>query len=143
MKIQKQLFRHNPSEGVYGDCHRTCIASLLDMEPSQVPNFGEHYEDPDRFHAACDAYLRDRGLATITFVYQGDLEVVLQQQSLLNPHAYYLLGGTSKNGVGHTVVCKGGEIVCDPSLDDSGIVGPMDDGLFWLTFLVPLYMVAA
>ena len=36
---RRQLFRHEPHNVIYGDCHRTAIACLLDMEPWQVPHF--------------------------------------------------------------------------------------------------------
>ncbi len=49
--------------------------------------------------------------------------------------AYWLLTGKSRNNVPHVVVCQGGEIVCDPSLDNSGIVSPTDDGYCWAEFL--------
>lgn len=33
MKYNKQLFRHHPEQGIFGDCHRTAIACMLDLEP--------------------------------------------------------------------------------------------------------------
>jgi hypothetical protein len=39
--------------------------------------------------------------------------------------------------VNHTVVCRGGRIEWDPSMDDAGIVGPCDDGFYWVTWLIP------
>jgi hypothetical protein len=40
MRFQKQMFYHRPELGIYGDCQRTCIASMLDMDKFDVPNFG-------------------------------------------------------------------------------------------------------
>ena len=34
-----QEFRHDPDNGVIGDCWRTCIASVLGLERSRVPHF--------------------------------------------------------------------------------------------------------
>jgi hypothetical protein len=48
-----------------------------------------------------------------------------------------MLSGRSRTGVNHVVVCQGGQIVCDTSLNDSGIVGRCDDGYHWVAFLVP------
>jgi hypothetical protein len=56
------------------------------------------------------------------------------------PGIFCLLGGTSRSGCGHTVIVCDGEIAWDPSQANSGIVGPMSDGFFWLTFLVPLQL---
>ena len=33
-----------------------------------------------------------------------------------------------------SVVCRDGAIACDPGQDDPGIVGPCDDGFYWVTF---------
>ena len=39
MKFYKQLHKHDPDNGVWGDCHRTAIGCLLDIEPELIPNF--------------------------------------------------------------------------------------------------------
>lgn len=143
---RKQLFRHRPAEGTIGDCHRTAIACLLDLEPEAVPHYGElYFNDPDgaRFNKAFEDWLSRRGLRTAIIVYNGDsLADVLAAIGAQNKGAYYLLGGTSLTGVNHTVVCCGGEIAHDPSIDDVGITGPCDDGYYWVTFLVPASMYA-
>lgn len=141
MTPQKQRFRHRPEQGEYGDCHRTALACLLDLDRDSVPNFGEHYDDTRAFLDAVDAFLSEHDLAGVDVVFNSPLEAVLTHQSTVNPRAYYLLDGTSRTGVNHTVVGCGGEIVWDPSLDDAGIVGPCDDGYFWLTYLVPRSLV--
>lgn len=138
MIFQKQAFRHRPEQGEYGDCHRTAIACILDLPRDAVPNFGEHYDDTDAFHAAERQFLASHGLAKVNTLFQADLDQVLAHIASVNPDQYYLLGGTSRSGCGHSVVGLGGEIVWDPSLDDSGIVGPMDDGFYWVSYLVPL-----
>lgn len=43
MKFQRQLILdHNPAEGRYGDCYRTCIAILLGIDAVEVPHFVEY-----------------------------------------------------------------------------------------------------
>lgn len=148
---QKQLYRHRPEQGEIGDCHRTAIACLLDLRPEDVPHFGEMnwdhesraFREPGHFNEDVALYLAGQGLARVDVVYGGgDLEGVLNMQAHLNPDAYYLLGGESRTGVNHTVIGQGGAIVWDPSLDDSGIVGPCKpDGYYWITYLVPLRLV--
>jgi hypothetical protein len=138
---RKQLFRHDPANGVYGDCHRTAIACLLDLEPDQVPHFGEDFSDSEAFHHREEAWLTSQDWCAVSTAYKASLADVLHVQAALNPGIYYLLGGTSRTGCGHTVIGCGGEIVWDPSLDDAGIVGPFEsDGLYWVTWLVPLAM---
>lgn len=144
MTPYKQLFRHKPEEGVIGDCERTAIGCLLDLPPDQVPHFGEkHWKDSDAFYEMEDAWLRDRGLYRVKVVFQqgSSLEDVLANQQWMNRGVYYLLGGTSRTGCNHTVVGCGGEIAWDPSIDDAGIIGPCDDGYFWVIYLIPISLV--
>ena len=138
---RKQLYRHDPANGVYGDCHRTAIPCLLDLEPIEVPHFGNDYAGPEAFFRREAEWLATQGLCSVSCAYQSTLEDLLRAQHHLNQGIYYLLGGKSRTGCGHTVVACGGEIVWDPSLDDAGIIAPFDsDGLYWVTFLVPLAM---
>lgn len=140
MTPRKQLFRHDPDSGVYGDCHRTAIACLLDLEPDQVPHFGEHYTDSDTFQRAEQEWLASRGLTTVNAAFT-ELREAMNFLRVSNPGIYCLLGGKSANGCGHSVIACDGEIIWDPALDDAGIVAPFDeDGLYWLTFLVPASM---
>jgi len=34
---RKQIYFHNPEKGSHGDCYRTCIACILEIEPVEVP----------------------------------------------------------------------------------------------------------
>lgn len=141
MKPQKQLFRHKPEDGVYGDCHRTAIAIMLDLDAADVPHFMDGSAGKvgaDAAHDRVEAWLNERGIATINVLFPGQVPVeeILTTIAACNPRGRpaFILGGTSKNGVNHSVVCCDGEIACDPSLNDSGIVGPCDDGFYWVTF---------
>jgi hypothetical protein len=138
---RKQLFKHDPENGTFGDCHRTAIACLLNMEPEQVPHFGEHFLDAKKFNEAERAFLASRGMAKVNVAFDCPLEALLTVQKTMNPNAYYLLGCQSVRGIDHTVVCCGGEVICDPSTGESGadlINGPVSDGYYWVTFLTPL-----
>lgn len=140
MKVQKQLFRHDPENGAYGDCHRTAIACILGLDAHEVPNFmhGTIGKGPaPEAHAAAEKWLNDRGFTQINIAFNGEvpLDLVLDVASKNStPNMPFIFGGESKTGVNHSVVALNGKIVCDPSLDDSGIVGPMDDGYYWATF---------
>lgn len=133
-----QLFRHDPENGLIGDCYRTCIGCLFDLPPDQVPHFND---PPERCHDACRArvneWLIPRGLRTATIAFSAEvstLDIVLDFMRALNPNVEYILAGMGRAGVNHCVVARGGDIVHDPS--GSGIVGPCDDGNYWLEFLV-------
>ncbi len=74
MKVQKQLFRHKPAEGIYGDCHRTAIACVLDMDAKDVPHFmdGKAFSgEAENAHDRAEAWLNARGIATINIVFSG------------------------------------------------------------------------
>jgi hypothetical protein len=137
MLIQKQLLRHKPDEGVFGDCHRTAIAAMFDLRADEVPHIAEDGPAGDEFSRRERAWLRSQGFAGFHVVYENaDVQSVLAAMNVFNPSIYYLLGGRSRTGCGHTVVCCGDQIVCDPSPDDSGIIGPCGDGYFWVTVFV-------
>lgn len=134
----KQRNRHNPENGVYGDCHRAALASLLDLQLDDVPHFmhGLGPDDGETFNRAQEVFLRTRGLTPIVFAISADtLDIVLEQCEIWNPGVYYLLGGESANDCGHTVVAGCGKIVHDPSRDNVGIIGPMKDGYYWITYI--------
>lgn len=134
MKRLKQSVRHCPAEGRWGDCHRAAVASALDLALDDVPHFGDGGADAGLFRQREVEWFEAQGLTPLQVPFQGDLEGILQTVGSLNPGVCYLLGGNSKIGAGHTVVCVGAEIVHDPSPDENGIVGPMSDGLYWVTF---------
>ncbi|MCK4817308.1 hypothetical protein KA005_16175, partial [bacterium] len=56
--MKKQLNRHNPEEGVFGDCYRTCIANVLGVFPTAVPHFWtEECTTADEMHAKMNEWL--------------------------------------------------------------------------------------
>lgn len=137
MTPYKQLFRHAPENGVWGDCHRTAIGSIFDVPPDQMPHFCDRdRDDADRL---VGEWLAERGLTQLQFPFacgddpEGSLRAVLRLMRHWNPGQFYLLGGTSRSGYGHTVVCLDDAIVHDPSRDNLGIVGPLEEGCYLLT----------
>lgn len=137
MIYQKQKFLHDPDNGVYGDCHRTAIACILDLPRDDVPHFAEmSWDDADEFHRLVNEWLLNRGLRAVRIPYDCELKDVLNMMEIVNPNIHYLLGGMSRNKVPHSVVCQGGGIIWDPSLDASGIVGSIQD-CYWVTFFTP------
>lgn len=147
MRPQKQKNLHRPEEGLIGDCHRTCYACLLDMDRDEIPNFGEVGFDITKegggnrkeFKEACDLWLARNGYAEFSVAFNSGLYEVQQFMRQVNPGQYYILGGSSKSGVNHSVIGLDDEIIWDPSLNDAGIVGPCQpDELYWVTVLVPI-----
>lgn len=39
MTPYKQLYGHNPDQGIFGDCFRTALGCLLNLPPEKVPHF--------------------------------------------------------------------------------------------------------
>jgi hypothetical protein len=126
---QRQLIEHAPENGLWGDCQRTCVAAILDMDVADVPHFCDapHYPKghPEHWQARQDQWLAERGLATFIVAYSGDtatFEQVMEWTSKQSPTVPCIVAGTSSRGCNHVVVVVNGEIVCDPS--GSGIIGP-------------------
>lgn len=135
-----QLNRHKPPHS-YGDCERACIASLLELPCDYVPNFCEPGPGEDFSHSAWEtrrrAWLAKHGLVAIHQCYHEslDLDAVLAGTANHQAGLYFILTGESRNHVNHSVIACDGAIVHDPSIDQSGIIGPCDDGRYWVTFL--------
>lgn len=142
MKPLKQKYRHNPEKGEFGDCHRTCLAMLLEVERDSVPNFAEQAADNwSLWQELVNEFLAEHRMGMFRIAFADSLESVLHYMRQVNPGIFYTLSGSSRNGTGHVVVAINDRIVADPALDDSGIVGPMSDGYFWVEVLVPGLMV--
>lgn len=139
MIFNKQLLTHNPKEGVYGDCFRTCIACLFDLQPGEVPHpYPNGSASSEAQLKVMDNWLAMKGVLQISTCLEVDLEDTFALQEAINPNVYYLLTGTSKNGAHHSVICLNDKIIWDPSKDDSGIVAPCDDGYYWVSWFVPI-----
>lgn len=146
MTPHHQLYKHSPENGVYGDCFRTCMACLLDLQPSEVPHWFQMDQSapPDQVDAAYFAmrdWLRERGYGYFTAIYQGELETVLECMAYHNPGVYYMLCGSS-GSANHVVIGLGSQIVHDSNPEKPGLVGPCADGYYWVHLLVPAALCA-
>lgn len=146
LKNLRQANRHNPDAGVFGDCERTAYAVLLGLSRDEVPHWldGVRPDDTEGRNLASaerSAWLADRGLTTFQLAWNCGLDDVLTTMANVNGKDFcYLLSGQSRNGCNHVVVCRGDKIEVDTSIDQSGIVGPCDDGYFWVEVFVPFWM---
>ena len=144
---RRQLFMHDPDNGVFGDCHRTAIACLLDMEPEQVPHVGQlafeaqRRGEPYEWRVEVEKFLNEHGYTQADVLFPGaTIEDLFSFMEDRNPAVRYLLGGTSARGRHHTVVCVGGAFEWDPHPDSTFLVKPMEHGYWEVTFLLPLAM---
>lgn len=140
MLKHKQLFRHRPEDGQIGDCFRSTIACLLNMRPEEVPHFvKDAIENGEELAAAAyaDKWLMARGYSIIEFPLQApSVEEALKWANSHMRNTYYMLSGTSRNAVNHVVICLKDKIHWDTAQDDSGIIGPTDDGYYWLSVII-------
>jgi hypothetical protein len=142
MKQYKQLYAHNPPY-TYGDCYRTAIGCLLDVPPEEVPHFyGIYPDDVDKAHELRDDWLRSRGYRVANFVYECSVKRALWAMGQNNPGLLYMMSGQSGSNpdISHVVVCRGGDVIWDPSPDETGIVGPNKDGQIIIELLMPARM---
>ena len=141
MKFHKQKFLHDPDNSVYGDCHRTAIACLLDLDPDDVPHFLHDGCDAKEFERRENDFLERLGYSMFRMAYSCALEDALSSVGSCNPGVIHLLAGKSPRGACHTVICCDGRIIHDPHPDGSGVVAPCgEDGFYWFSVLIPISM---
>jgi len=132
---------HRPPDS-YGDCYRTAVACILGLEPEDVPHF-IHDGDVDKADERIAAWLEQNKLRNPAFPFKGEdfksPKHFLEMLAFQTRGSTFLFGGMSSIGANHMVVARGSEIVWDPSPEDSGIVGPQDDGHYWIEFILPDY----
>lgn len=131
----KNRIKHDPEAGQYGDCHRACVATILGLDPDQVPHFYGNW-DQGEGEALLREFLGEFNLVQYHVLYTSEATVdeILRVTGAMGPGVPMILGGLSSAGVGHSVVLFNGEIYNDPS--GSGIVGPLPDGFYWVTVFV-------
>lgn len=135
MRFQKQLFRHDPDNGIFGDCQRTVLAILLGIDANEVPHVHGHLPDGEQL-AMHDNWLRERGVVRIEIPFTvGDPDQMLMIAEHYSQGMPYMLAGMSRLGTNHVVIGQGRKIIWDPSQLNSGIVGPGTDGHYWLGWL--------
>lgn len=141
MRAQHQKFKHDPDNDIFGDCHRTAIAMLLDMDRDLVPHFGFRARGDIEFHDRVDDWLESIGMTQISVCCTGNLsqDSVLDHVDAMNgPGLVFLLGGKSPRGdFNHTVVAGDGRMLLDPHPSGDGLAGPcVPSDLWWITFVV-------
>jgi hypothetical protein len=134
MTPHRQLITHDPENGRYGDCQRTCVAAILNLHPSEVPHFCDE-PGGEKWAERQAAWLAQRGLAAATVAYHGDVDFdqVMDWTSRQSPGVPMIVLGRSRIGANHVVVVLDGQIVCDPS--GNGIVGPCAEGKWEVSML--------
>lgn len=136
---------------VPGDCFRTCVAMLLELDdPEQVPHF-LRAEDRHGGHMArrANRWLARRGLRLMCVpihVGRERLSKVISNLSELNGnHPYMLWAYQSPDAVrrdeSHAVVVVGPDVWCDPAYPERKHIDPDEyladrEGYVWIATLV-------
>jgi hypothetical protein len=105
-----------------------------------VPHFydAKGTTDVDQANINRDKFLKDVGLQMIAMPFSGEgLDQMLKATASIFKDIVVILSGESANKCNHSVLVRNGEIVCDTSRNDAGIVGPCDDGYYWVELLLP------
>ena len=131
MLHHEQAFRrHQPENGLYGDCFRTLIACLLDLPRDDVPNFAEGLPawTPEA-QAECirraRAWLAPERTVWNFPIKASDLATVMGWTARHNPDCRYIVcGGTRWKGVNHAVAAWGDRIEWNP-FPAAKIISPM------------------
>lgn len=145
MTPQLQRYR-TAADGAYGDCYRTCLAMVLDMDRDDVPHFGADLKPgtpvDDPRHIACDqaerAWLADHGVVPLLFPFHAEMGLpALADQIMCHNQGGATIIMCSLDGIcNHVVVAYGGKLY-----DPLGHIHParympcVGDGFYWMVVL--------
>lgn len=142
MRFYKQRVMHDPENGKYGDCYRTCLASLLDVDPSRIPNFMSRPERPHRkTWRLVNKWLKWRhGLMTVNIPFPVEDGCTAEEKiaaiCIMWRDMKLIVSGESPRGFQHSAIYQNGKLLHDPAVLSGGIVAPGEDGLIWVDFLI-------
>ena len=136
MKPVDQLFPHDPENGIYGDCFRAVIASLLGVSAEEVPHFLHDNCDTTTFNSRISTYLKDFDLCYFECTVY-DIKKWKELCRITRP-IYHIITDKSPRfpDTYHSVIGCDGEIVHDPHPSKSGLPEVTKDRVFG--FLIKL-----
>ncbi len=133
----KQSNRHDPENGIFGDCYRTCFAMIFDMNPEDLPHFVVLGMDREGTDKEVKGWLRERGFDLFTLFFPGEhsLDAVAQTMDVYNPTVPVIISGKSPGGEwNHSTVYHAGQFF-DPGHSNANppLDGPcLPDGNWWI-----------
>lgn len=137
MTPHTQRFRHDPDAGVFGDCFRTAIACLLEIDPEEVPHHHRVLAGGEQSRLL-RSWLMMRGLTLIELAWPTetlfDLLVNLEH-AIGDTGMKFMVSGQSPRGTDHVVICDTKGFVHDPHPDGGFLTGPMDDGNWFVSWI--------
>lgn len=132
--------KHSPEDGLYGDCLRACVATIMDREPEQVEHFADGGVDAETINDRMVEWLGKEGYAPFWCHYDPDytLAELMEMQSAQNHNTVYMLFGLTSDDEPHVVVCKGGYVVHNPSWYPNPLVAPGRHGAWSVMVIAKL-----
>lgn len=104
-----------------GNCFPACLATLLGLPLSEVPNFCTEHEITPWFPALIE-WLKPRGYAPMANEFPGDPDPFLQWVETCAPNIPWIANGKSPRGeFQHSVVYIGSKMFHDPHPSRQGI----------------------
>jgi len=108
-----------------GNCFAACIASLLEIDIDSIPDFYQLYKN-------------EWWLKFIEWIEPFGLTPIMLNDDPTNKlpihNCYYLVGGMSPRGIGHSVIYLNGNLVHDPHPNGEGLSEIWDTIIFVRTF---------
>ena len=101
--------------GTTGNCYEACLATLLNLELSDIPDFPREWED---FLAAVQRFLLPLGM----FYFQLKPDDPLVESIFADGLTFHFIEGTSPRGGRHACVAVNGELLHDPHPGGTGLV---------------------
>lgn len=96
-----------------GNCFAACIASIMELELENVPNFCTN----ENWREETNKWLSTFGFFYMDFHLAGDL-----RDELCQYWGYHIIAGDSPRGLRHATVGYRGHIYHDPHPDNNGLV---------------------
>ena len=114
MRLAEQLVLHDPDNGVYGDCYRATLATLLGLDTEQVPHFLHDNCDVLTFNTRVSEFLSQFGLVYMS-VPAWDIPQWKKATGVTIPLYHEIVDASPRfGGIGHAVVGCDGEVFHDP-----------------------------
>lgn len=133
----EQEFAHDPDNGVYGDCFRACLASLLELPISEVPHIMHDNPPVEVYRQRTNSFLAEHDLFLFTVGGLWDFEEWRSTNCIIRD-VYHIISDRSPRfpDAFHAVIGKNGEVVHDPHPTKLGLPTVSDERVF--EFLVRL-----
>lgn len=107
-----QTLMHSDTQ--FGNCFAACIASILELDIEDVPNFSESIT----WLWEVNDWLKQYGLYYLDFNLYDDMRSEISVY-----FGYHILTGDSLRGCRHSVVAKAGKMIHDPHPSRDGLIG--------------------